>query len=53
MRIDLQIHSDALPHHSSWRPSTLITAVRIAGLAVFAMMALVLLWRPTGLFSRA
>jgi branched-chain amino acid transport system permease protein len=25
----------------------------LAGLAVFAMMALVLLWRPTGLFSRA
>lgn len=25
----------------------------LAGLAVFAMMALVLLWRPTGLFARA
>ena len=25
----------------------------LAGLAVFAMMALVLLWRPTGLFVRA
>jgi branched-chain amino acid transport system permease protein len=25
----------------------------LAGLAVFAMMAVVLLWRPTGLFSRA
>ena len=37
MRIDLQIHSDALPHHSSWRPGTLIPAVRIAGLAVFAI----------------
>lgn len=28
-------------------------APQIAGLAVFAMMALVLLWRPSGLFSRA
>ena len=37
MRIDLQIHSDALPHHSSWRPGTLIPALRIAGVAVFAI----------------
>lgn len=37
MRIDLQIHSDALPHHSSWRPGTLIPALKIAGIAVFAI----------------
>ena len=28
-------------------------APQVAGLAVFAMMAVVLLWRPTGLFGRA
>lgn len=37
MRVDLQIHSDALPHHSSWRPSTLIPALRVAGISVFAI----------------
>lgn len=37
MRVDLQIHSDALPHHSSWRPGTLIPALRIAGISVFAI----------------
>jgi predicted metal-dependent phosphoesterase TrpH len=37
MLADLQIHSDALPHHSSWRPGTLIPALKIAGIAVFAI----------------
>lgn len=37
MLADLQIHSDALPHHSSWRPGTLIPALKIAGVAVFAI----------------
>ncbi len=37
MRVDLQIHSDALPHHSSWRPSTLIPALRVAGISIFAI----------------
>jgi 3',5'-nucleoside bisphosphate phosphatase len=37
MRVDLQIHSDALPHHSSWRPGTLIPALRVAGISVFAI----------------
>jgi predicted metal-dependent phosphoesterase TrpH len=37
MLADLQIHSDALPHHSSWRPGTLIPALKISGVAVFAI----------------
>ena len=37
MLADLQIHSDALPHHSSWRPGTLIPALKISGIAVFAI----------------
>ncbi|MFM7679359.1 MAG: PHP domain-containing protein [Roseiflexaceae bacterium] len=37
MRVDLQIHSDALPHHSSWRTGTLIPALRVAGISVFAI----------------
>ena len=37
MLADLQIHSDALPHHSSWRPGTLIPALKISAVAVFAI----------------
>lgn len=37
MNVDLQIHSAALPHHSSWTPETLIPAVHAAGLAAFAI----------------
>lgn len=37
MLADLQIHSNALPHHSSWRPGTLIPALKISGVAVFAI----------------
>ena len=37
MLADLQIHSYALPHHSSWRPGTLIPALKISGVAVFAI----------------
>lgn len=37
MYVDLQIHSAALPHHSSWTPETLIPAVQHAGLAAFAI----------------
>ncbi|MFM2031581.1 MAG: hypothetical protein RLZZ297_346 [Chloroflexota bacterium] len=37
MLVDLQIHSDALPHHSSWRPGTLIPALQVAGISVFAI----------------
>jgi hypothetical protein len=37
MYVDLQIHSAALPHHSSWTPETLIPAVQSAGLAAFAI----------------
>jgi predicted metal-dependent phosphoesterase TrpH len=37
MYVDLQIHSAALPHHSSWTPETLIPAVHAAGLAAFAI----------------
>ena len=37
MRIDLQIHTAALPHHSSWTPSDLIPAVQAAGLVAFAI----------------
>ncbi|MEY3990177.1 MAG: hypothetical protein RI985_1258 [Chloroflexota bacterium] len=37
MHVDLQIHSAALPHHSSWTPETLIPAVQAAGLVAFAI----------------
>jgi hypothetical protein len=35
--VDLQIHTAALPHHSSWTPDTLIPAVQAAGLCAFAI----------------
>jgi predicted metal-dependent phosphoesterase TrpH len=35
--VDLQIHTAALPHHSSWTPATLIPAVQAAGLCAFAI----------------
>jgi predicted metal-dependent phosphoesterase TrpH len=37
MRIDLQIHSTATPHHSSWAPEALAAAAEAAGLQLFAV----------------
>lgn len=35
--IDLQIHTNATPHHASWTPDTLVRAAREAGLRVIAV----------------